>query len=352
MTDPSTPARDVPHPLVDLGLLDRGAVPATPEEWLKALPGAVTFRLPGADPHRTRAVVTLLHGNEPSGLRAMHRLLRESIQPAVTTLVVIGAVEAARRPPWFSHRYLPGGRDLNRCFSPPYEDDPDANLARRILTALRAVEPEAIVDLHNNSGHNPAYGVGFDVDPARLGLVSLFARRYIVSRFPLGTLVQELDGGPPMVTIECGRAGDPVADDIAASGLRKFLLAPTLAEVDDGVEVLSSPVRVELRRGVTLAFSDRPEPGAALTFDREVDRKNFQKLASGTKLGWVSPDADWPLTALDESGREVSRDYFRVRAGALETTRPMMPVMMTTDPHSARTDCLFYAVIPGPARTH
>ncbi len=38
---------------------------------------------------------------------------------------------------------------------------------------------------------------------------------------------------------------------------------------------------------------------------------------------------------------------FRLREGVLETCREFIPIMMTTEPEIAKSDCLFYAAREG-----
>ncbi|MGL4566571.1 MAG: succinylglutamate desuccinylase, partial [Halioglobus sp.] len=92
------------------------------EEFLRWLDGPTCFFLSGEDPGRTRALVTLLHGNEPSGAMALWRWLRSARRPAVNVVCIVASVVAALAPPLFSHRMLPRARDLNRCFRPPFDD--------------------------------------------------------------------------------------------------------------------------------------------------------------------------------------------------------------------------------------
>lgn len=104
------------------------ARPAPSGNWtdlLCALPGPTHIQLLGRDGSRCRVVVTLSHGNEPSGLSAVHALLRQGIEPTVDIhiFIVNVNVDAARAQPFFSHRMLPGDRDLNRCFKAPFGND-------------------------------------------------------------------------------------------------------------------------------------------------------------------------------------------------------------------------------------
>lgn len=320
----------------------------TPEAFLAWLGGPTVLRIPGRDRSQARGVATLLHGNEPSGLRALHAWLQSGAVPAVDLVVFVGAVAAARTAPGFAHRMLPGRRDLNRCFHPPFDGE-EGEVAGEALRLLREAGCDALVDLHNNTGHNPAYGVATALDAARINLTAIFAERLVHSDLRLGTLVEATADDFPGVAIECGRAGDPAADRAALDGLARFAalesietrrtLAPRLA-------ILEDPIRVSARPGVALAFADRPAPGAQLTLLGDIDRHNFELLLPGVPVGWVAPAVPWPIEARGADGEDVSHDLFTLRDGLLETRRAGVPIMMTTDLAVARSDCLFYFARP------
>jgi hypothetical protein len=240
---------------------------------------------------------------------------------------------------------LPGARDLNRCFRPPFTGAEGA-LAAAILAALRAARPEALVDLHNNTGHNPAYGVGAVLDAARLNLTALFATRFVHSTLRLGALT-EATADLGAVTIECGRAGDPAADAAARAGLERFLGVESLALAaapPPDTTVLVDPVRVAVRPGLRIAFGERPIAGVDLTLRGDVDRHNFEPLLPGVPIGWLAEDAPWPLDARGADDEDVSRDYFVTAGRLLLTRRALVPIMMTTTVEAALADCLFYAL--------
>jgi hypothetical protein len=310
------------------------------------LPCSVAIWVQGRDRRRTRAVTALLHGNEPSGLAAVHRFLRSGQVPHTNLLVVVGAVQAAKLTPVFGHRLLPGRRDLNRCFLEPAGDE-EGQLAAAILAHLRQYSPESVIDLHNNSGRNPPYGVATRVDPSRLGLTSLFASRFVLSRLRLGALMDALEDELPVVTIECGQRLDPAADACAHSGLRRFAEADELPQValeSRQVDILHRAVRVRLRPGLRIGFGDHRQSVMDVTCALDVDRHNFQTLPAGSHVAWVSHGVDWPLEAQDETGSEVSEQLFRRDGRSIQTARPLTPIMMTTDPVIAVSDCLFYVV--------
>lgn len=321
-----------------------GEIPDRVEDFLRGLGGPTVLRLPGRDRSRTRAVTTLLHGNEPSGARAIHALLRGGFEPAVDALFFLGAVEAALASPGFEFRQLPGMRDLNRCFAVPF-DGPEGSLARALLEVLWAASPEALVDLHNNTGRSVPYGIGPQGGAAELGLAGLFAERYVHSNLRLDALIEASAREFPSIVVECGRAGDRVADANARDGLERFLGLDRLAEAISGrVEVVTDPVRIEAAPGLRLAVAKRRQDDADLTIAADMDRYNFGVLPQGYAIGWVRPGGSWPLRALRADGRDVAQELFAVEDGVVRVRQATIPIMITNDPGTAVEDCLFYVV--------
>ncbi len=316
------------------------------ERMLESLGGPALIRVTGRRSARSRVVVTLLHGNEPSGAEAVHAWLLDHRQPAVDAVFILASVDVALQPPRFSHRMLPGVRDLNRCFDGPFDDRPGA-LAQEILQAIAAAQPECVVDVHNNTGHNPPYAIGTAIEASRLGLAAIFARRFIHSDLRIGSLMEAVVD-VPCVTIECGRAGDPAAAAIALQGIDRLMQLPdleTLAESVGEIEILESMVRVRALDGVRLTMSDARNPDVDLTISHDIDRHNFQLIEDDTVLGWVDSAARWPVEACNADGRDCSRELFTIdNAGHLRSRGSWIPIMMTTDPVVARQDCLFYVV--------
>jgi hypothetical protein len=325
-------------------------VPADEQRFLDELEGPAVIKVPGRRTHPGRVVAGLMHGNEPSGLRAIHRYLREldaASAPVTDTWFFLGAVEAARLPPRLSRRRLPDGLDLNRCFSPPFPGR-EGEIARAALEILRAAAPEAVLDLHNNTGRNPAYGVVTQLDGPSLALTALFAPRVMHSELRLGTFTDAWEGVAPAVTIECGQAGTLEADATAHAGLVRFLERPTLDPhlVASPMAVFVSPVRMKLRPGLGLAFADRSIAAVDVVLDPALDSLNFLTVARDQPLGLAGDDAvagRWPFEAHDERGRECSREYLKIEAGVIRAARSFVPIMATTDVRMAIDDCLFYA---------
>jgi hypothetical protein len=321
-------------------------VPADLRGFLENLGAPTVISVPGRDATRTRVVSTLLHGNEPSGLHAVHRFLRSGTTPAVNVLFFIAAVRTALEPPGFAHRFLAGRVDLNRCWRGGGTER-TRRFAAEVLQILREARPESLIDIHNNTGHSPAYGVGPATGPKELELAAFFSNRFVRNDLNLGTLVEATQHEFPSISVECGRAGDELANENAWMGLEPYLITDRVSDsplVKRPMILYSDPVRVEIRKGVELAFADAPVAGTDFTVAKDIDRHNFEWLAPGTAIGWLAPNVERPLVALDDTGKDVAEEFFALRDGVVETRRAMIPIMMTTTRRSALDDCLFYAV--------
>lgn len=342
----------VPSPLLHRRLeLSDDELGDTPRHFLDALPGALEIFQEGRDRGRYRVAVALLHGNEPSGLVAIHRWLRSRRRPAVDTSLFVVAVEAAQRAPGLAFRMPPGRRDLNRCFgdASPIQDaggvDRDAALARALLARIRHRPCEALVDLHNNTGRNPSYGVLTRPTQAHIGLVTLFAEiTCLLAALSLGTLLEAIDEAFPAVSIECGQAHTEAADQVASEGLRRFLERDQLPRTPSLAthRFFEEPVRVCLRPGTRVAFADRPIASVELTLRPDIEAHNFQRPAAGTLIGWLAADAPWPFLSQQRAGRDLTRDCFARDGEALRWRGELVPIMMTTDARVAFADCLCY----------
>lgn len=319
------------------------------DAFLDALGGPTIVRVAGRDPSRRRVLSGTIHGNEPSGARALHRLLREGVVPATDLLLFFGAIDASLVAPRLTHRMKPGRRDLNRCFRGPFDDD-NGRVARAALDVLLAEPLEAAVDIHNTTGKNPDFIIAGVVDDARCGLASLFSERYLAWRLQLGTFAEVLDERAVAVTFECGQVGDDAACERAWQGARRFATVDTLPLSAPPAFVYQDPVRVRLQPGTSLCFGDLDSRDNDVVLDRHIDRHNFHVVAAGTRLGTVRAGAAWPLRVDgddDRQGQDLSHGLFANHDGALVTTVPLVPMMMTTNAAVAQSDCLFYATIPG-----
>lgn len=317
------------------------------EAFLHQLTGPTLIRKRGKDPSRTRAIVTLLHGNEPSGLHAVHRWLRSGEQPAVNIICLVGSIQAALHEQLFKHRTVPGQRDLNRCFGGPFDDYP-GKIAASLLQILKQEQPESLIDIHNTSGDGPAFGVVTGDNPAHRALVALFTQRLVITDHRLHSLMEQTTVAMPAVTIECGGAQDPAAHATAQQGLQRYLFADDVlhaTENGSAMDVYLHPIRLELAESTIIAFADQPVAGAHITIPTDVEKYNFGAVEPNTLLAWLGEEGEDVLKVNSAAGDDVLANYFVVREHGLYPRRPLKLFMVTSNATIAISDCLLYATM-------
>lgn len=320
-------------------------VALTATDFLHQLRGPTIIKISGRDENRCRVIVTLLHGNEPSGLKAVHRLILESCVPEVTILVAIVSVDTASAAPLFSNRFLSHQQDMNRLFLPPFNHE-QGELAESLLDIIREAQPEAVVDIHNTSGDGPAFSVCVGRHARYLDLASLFTHRLIITGHKLGALMEVTDMGCPVVTIECGGSMQPESDEVAFRGLKRFFSQPQLYQSVsiEEMDIYHHPVRLELCKGGQLTYSCEQQSDVDITVSEHIDRRNFGVVRPDTALAWVGFRGISPLCVRDEQGNNVIDKYFVVQNNKLYPRITLKLFMATTNPEIAISDCLFYAV--------
>ncbi|KZY36853.1 MULTISPECIES: succinylglutamate desuccinylase/aspartoacylase family protein [unclassified Oleiphilus] len=316
-------------------------------QFLDYLGGPSEILLSGDDTTRTRAFVTLLHGNEPSGLIALFKWLKSGLKPAVNVVCIVASVSAASLEPSFSHRVFARQRDLNRCFKEPFDDEP-GYLAAEILETLKRYKPESLIDMHNTSGSGPSFAVAIYEDPQHDALTELFTKRLIVTHLRLGALMEVTEYLCPTVTIECGGRLDESAHQIAWEGLnRYFRLESVLAgqESQESLEVLTNPVRLELKDDCRLRYGEKLSEESDLCLLPSIEQLNSGITVKDTQLGWVATD-DLKAVFSSKNSREecVVNELVYIKDGGLFAKRDLKLFMITNNPEIAKMDCLFYAV--------
>jgi hypothetical protein len=316
-------------------------------EFLKKLPGPTHIHITGKDSSRCRAVTTLLHGNEPSGLHAVFDVIQRQVQPVVDIHYFILSVDAAKQAPGFIYRMLPNHKDQNRCFKPPYGDTEQDLLAQIVLTKLQELNPESLIDIHNTSGSSPAFGVTTFMDERHDALVSLFTHRMIVTDISLGALMEISESMLPTVTIECGGSQDTESNLLACEGLTKYITYDDVLSVghaDMTLEFFHNPIRLELIEGSDIAYGEHSLMENGVTLLPDIENFNFGFVDVEDKLGFVAGDLEKHLTAQDPMHNECIKEFFQLKHGQLYPKQKLKLFMVTTNPEIARKDCLFYLV--------
>lgn len=338
--------------MIDWGIIDYLENPSlqdlgrSPVEFLSKLEKPTLIKIKGKDATRTRALATLLHGNEPSGFFALHRWLTQQEKPSVNILCFIGGVYPAKAGPGFFYRQLPDGKDLNRCFKEPF-DSQEGQIAKAFLDALHEEQPECLIDIHNTSGTGPSFAVTIKNDAAHQALTSLFTERLIVTDLRLGALMEYSEKEVPTVTIECGGAQDEHAHQAAYEGLLRYVNKQNvlaLEQAEWGIEVLRNPVRIELNEGTHINYASAPGGDADIILPPDIEHLNFGVVQPETQLGWLGPRGLAGLTAYNHANENIVTKILREEQGKLFPARPIKAFMITTNPSIAKSDCLFYAV--------
>ncbi len=320
-------------------------------QFLRNLGRTSWIDIKGVDESRSRVITTLLHGNEPSGLLSLHRWLLTNPRPVTNICVLIGAVDTALELPIFAHRMLPHQRDFNRCFRAPF-DGLQGRLARSIIERLELLQPECICDIHNTSGTGPSFVIATADGTQTRVLAEKFCRRMIVTDFRLGS-VMELKVGCPAITIECGGAQDSEADEVASQGLECIATEDDLFmqgngsdmyDLPDELEVLFSPLRVELVPVATIAYEEEPSELADVSITPTIEHQNYGVTHQDYRLGWVGAGGLPSLSARDAAGQEQVHTLLREDNGWVYPAQNLRIFMATTNATIAATDCLFYAV--------
>lgn len=323
-------------------------IAASLPEFLNALPGPTHIELSGRDASRCRVVVTLLHGNEPSGLSAIHALLRQGIEAAVDIHIFIVNVDAARAQPMFSHRMLPGDRDLNRSFKAPFDTDPQSRLAKVLLDRWQMLVPEALIDIHNTSGLGPSFGVVTAIEPEHEALISLFTHRVVMTDLVLGSVMDLSGRFCPVVTIECGGARSEESDRTALIGLTQYVSLQGVLDLAPSNDVIMDyfhhPLRLELLSGASVEYGNEPLLVRGVTLMPDLEQLNFNYVEPNTRLGYLTGGLTEVLQARTSAGENRLQHFFYVNDGYLLARVRMKFFMVTNNPEIASTDCLLYFV--------
>lgn len=314
-------------------------------EFLQGLAKPTMLYFSGKDSSRCRVVTTLLHGNEPSGLTAIHRWLKSNpSSPAVDIYFFIGSVETALKPPGFYFRHLQGRRDLNRCFRPPF-DDHEGLLAKALLAELDRLKPECVIDIHNTSGTGPAFAVSIAETPKHDAIAALFTHRHIIADVFLGALMEVATDELPIVTIECGGVEDSHSTELAYEGLNNFFNTDDIFSTitpHHFLERLIHPVRLEIKTPFTLTFGQQVQKDFDFTIRKDIEHLNFQTIDQNICLGWLSDDRLSIFNVQNGDGNDVLNHYFQSINGGLYPTQTLKLFMATGSTEIAKSDCLFY----------
>jgi hypothetical protein len=318
-------------------------------QFLMTLTGPTVIDITGFDESKSRVFITLLHGDEPSGLIAMHRWLTANGElpvPATNVRFIICSVEAANISPLLSRRYLDGGKDINRCFSDGNIDNCGfCTRALLIEKAIKEVEPEILVDLHNCAGSGPAFAIAAMITPEVLSITSRFCQTIILSGLRLGTLM-ERKFDCPMITVKCGGSNDEQSHHIAYKGLKILTLndQPRNFQQDRAVDIIYNPLRLALTPHTSLSYGNHDEGFIGVCIKSNIEQLNYGISRKDQMIGWVDDKGLSNFELINEHGENVISEYFTCRKNILTCVVDIRIFMATDNKNIALNDCLFYVV--------
>jgi hypothetical protein len=330
------------------------------EQFLLSMSGPTVIDITGIDSKKYRVINTLLQGNEPSGLIALHRWLttRDPSQlPQTNIRFIIGSVEAASKSPLFTRRFIPGHYDLNRCFGEAKIEQitnlfsHDTNYqgccqrAKLIEQAIREVNPDMIVDLHNAASPSPTFSISSVVTTETLSLASFFCQTLILSDLHLGSLMEQ-KFSCPFITIECGYSLDEQAHEVAFAGINHIANCENIGYIhqEKNVEVIYRPLRLRVKDNVNLAYAKHDEGYSGVTLKTDIEYFNFGGTHQEELIGWLDGNGIDNLQLFDKHGKDVIDDYFYARDNQLVCRHNLRVFKATTNKQVALNDCLFYVV--------
>ena len=323
------------------GLLD-----AEPDQLLALLGGPCLIELPGRQ-EEPLFVSILLHGNESTGWFAVRELLRKHRNQTLprALCLLIGNVAAAAQ----NLRRLDSQPDYNRIW-PGSETAgaPEHAWMAEVTERMRRRGVFANIDVHNNTGLNPHYACINRLEPDFLHLATLFSRTVVYFTRPVGVQSLAFSKFCPSVTVEAGKPGDDAGVEHVLEFLESALhltAFPQHPVPKRDIDLFHTMATVTIPKTVRFHFASnqgRCGQDVQLCLDPELERLNFREVDPGVSFGRVTARADWPLQAQAEDGRDVTRDYFRIRGDDLQLARSVMPSMLTLDERAIRQDCLCY----------
>ena len=319
--------------------LPGGFLETPARELHRLLDGPTLIHLPGRrEPELF--VSLLLHGNEDTGLVALQQVLRDHagrMAPRAMS-ILIGNVSAARE----GLRRLDHQPDYNRVWpgTKQHADTAEHAAMSEVRSIMTGRGMFASIDIHNNTGLNPHYGVVDRLDPKSLHLALLFSHTVVWFRGAAGSQTAAFSSLCPSVAVECGKPGNPASEAQAArfiDGCLHMAEFPSHGVREHDIDLYHTVATVKVRADVRFGFGDAQ---ADLDFDPRLDHMNFRDLEPGTLFAHTRHPA--PLEVRNEAGDDVGKEFFSIADGTLRLARRAMPAMLTLDVRAVRQDCLCY----------
>lgn len=314
--------------------LPEGLLECAPRDLPRILSGPALIHLPGRS-ERPLFVSILLHGNETTGLLAMQRVLRYYRGRALPRplWLFIGNVQAAG----VGKRLLPGQPDYNRIWL--RGEGPEHDMTCEVVDRVKASNPVACIDVHNNTGRNPMYTVVARHERDHLSLASRFSKTVVYATSPDNTCSAAFSQVCPSVAVESGLPGQPEGVDAVVRYVSDSLELPDpIHHVDFDIDLFHTVAVVKLARSCTCGAAGED---VDLQLNPDIERYNFKEIPPGTRLARIRAGKR-DCVDVQPFERATTGSWLQVQDGELTVARTLMPAMLTSDPDIVKWDCLCY----------
>jgi succinylglutamate desuccinylase len=317
-----------------------GFLDLPPNELFKVLPGPSLIRFQGEE-DTPLFLATLLHGNEPTGIQAIQKLIKKyqaegKLLPRRLD-VFVGNVEAAKS----SERRFPKQPDFNRVWDGG--NLPEHGLAREVLAFVNKSGAFASIDIHNTSGKNPHYSCVNRLDAPFVNLAHLFSQTLVYFTRPKEVLSNAMAGFCPSITIEAGQPGDSYGVQHVYEFLEKCLRMKQIPPNWNGKEdlyVYHTIARIRVPKNSRIGF-DRNAGDKDFCFIDDLDQQNFSEIPANTLIGWRY-NPQMKLSVIDEEDEEVESRFIEYKDTEIRLKRAVVPSMFSTNERIVHQDCLGY----------
>ena len=329
-----------PTPLTQMDEIPAGLLETGVEQLHTILPGPTLIHLPGIVDSRLFMSV-LLHGNEPTGFLAVQALLRkyENRQLPRSISIYFGNIPAAK----LGVRRLENQFDYNRIWpGTEYPESGDSLMARKVVDTMAKLKVSLSIDIHNNTGINPHYACVNVLDQRFLQVATLFSRLVVYFIRPKGVLSAAFTKLCPSVTLECGKPEHHYGIEHALDFLEGCLRLkdiPNHPVNQHDIDLFHTVAQITIPDHVSFGFRDN---NADFGLIDNLDHMNFTEIPKGTVFGKLSGNTNLPVTAIGETGEDITEKYFSISGNKLVINKPVMPSMLTQDTRIIRQDCLCY----------
>ena len=326
--------------LTQFDSLPAGFLGCSAQDLHTIIPGPSLIHLPGRNSEPI-FISVLLHGNETTGLTTVQNLLKKYQDKQLPRSIslftgnVIAAKEGMRR--------LENQPDYNRVWpGSELADCSESNMMQQVVDEMVRRHVFVSVDIHNNTGLNPHYACINKLNPRFLNLANMFSRLVVYFLRPKGVQSAAFARHCPAVTLECGKAEHEYGAEHALQYLDACL---HLQEIPDhktnpgDIDLFHTVAQVQIKEHIEFSFDG---VASDLNLDSNLDHMNFTEIERGTTWGQISDQYTMPLIAKNETGEEVTDQYFKNQNGKLVSIKNIMPSMLTLDEKIVRQDCLCY----------